>query len=691
MATLGHVLDLPKDSLAVDVKKNFELTLKPIPKKQNVITNLQKFAKQAKSVVIATDPDREGESIAANVAALIDKQNSNVHRALFYEITKSSILESIHANTNFNTHLVEAQKSRRALDRLFGYTVSPELWKQISGVKSVSGGRVQSTALKWITDREQEINNFQPQTYFLATIVSFGETWNLKKDSSNRMDAKEFQKFLKDLKLANPFPLEETFSKQKHELNEKQVVKVANEKEVSKKTITDSKEVLKIVSISREKKSNHPPPAFTTASFQQAAISKLGISGKQAMSIAQKLYEGVSIPGHGRTGLITYMRTESTRISAGAVRKAHDWIAKNLGKAYVGKFRTGGKTEGAHEAIRPTYVDKTPADLETVLSPLEAKVYSLIWNRFNASLSASREYEKVVFAGLAFGKEWILETEHTLFEGYYRFTPFTFKKTPDLKVGMEDAVSSLNFEKKQTEPPLRFTEASLIQKMEKEKIGRPSTYASTLEILKLREYISLEKKYIVPKELGKLVIRFLADWIPDFVKPEFTKKMEEDLDQVAEGKKTYLEVVKPFYESLKSALQKKSKANLSVLSPVPNSFGEGKSIEKTIPSAKVPKMTNKSLQEFEKPKSAKSRNKSEKKSDEQSDAAQEKENSNLEKINIILGQTCPLCKEGKIINRMGRKSGLIYYCSRYPYCEFVHSPDSKKTLASSPKKQKKEN
>jgi DNA topoisomerase-1 len=535
-SSMGHIKNLPDRRLGVDVEHGFEPTYNIIKGKKQIVQSLKNEAKKSSQVLLAADADREGETICSHLAEEIEPVNKNISRISFHEITPSAIQESLKHITSIDIQKVDAGKARRVLDRLVGYKISPLLWKKVR--KGLSAGRVQTVALKLVVDREKEINAFTPEEYYLI----FGKFSNKSNEvfvaQLKKADGEKITRFSKD----KAFGFKEDI--------EKQTFSVKN------------------IGVKEEKR--HPSPPFITSSLQQQAHRLFRFSAKNTMRIAQQLYEGVDI-GQKRTGLITYMRTDSFRISAGAQKKARDVILKNFGKDYLTdsprNYRSRKGAQEAHEAIRPTYIDLSPEKVKQYLEPSQLRLYSLIYNRFLASQMTAKITE-VTTVDLE-GGEYIFtaESRKTKFLGY----AVLFKRKEENGEDKEDTVSlpvlekgenvnliNLNLEQKFTQPPPRYTEGTLIRKLEEEGIGRPSTYAPIMNTIKDRDYIRGVKGSLHPTELGTVVVDLLVESFPSIFYEKFTSEMEENLDKVEEGKKEWSGLVKDFYESFEKVLDKAS-------------------------------------------------------------------------------------------------------------------------------------
>lgn len=540
-ASVGHVRDLPKSQIGVDIENNFEPKYITIRGKGDVISKLKKEAKSAKKVYLATDPDREGEAISWHLANLLNIDNGQKCRVSFNEITQNAVKSAIKQPRKIDMDLVDAQQARRVLDRIVGYKISPLLWKKVK--KGLSAGRVQSVATKMICDREEEIDNFVSQEYW--TIIS-----KLAKPKvSPNFEAKFYGTENERLELSN----------------EEQVNLILKEIEKSQYIVKKVKE--------QEKKRAAAAP-FITSTMQQEASRKLGFTTKRTMMVAQQLYEGVDIKGHGSVGLITYMRTDSTRISAEAQSEAREYISKKYGQDYIPQtpkiYKNKSASQDAHEAIRPTYIDMAPDDIKESLSAEQYKLYKLIWSRFIASQMSSAVYD-TVSADISAGR-YIFKANGSKvkFPGFMvlyiegRDTEGSSDEErdeeennnlPELVQG--DVLELKKNTPKQhfTQPPARYTEATLVRSLEERGIGRPSTYAPTITTILSRGYVIKEKKFLLPTELGKIVNDIMKKHFVDIVDAEFTAQMENELDAVEDGEKPWKDVMKDFYSSFAGVLK----------------------------------------------------------------------------------------------------------------------------------------
>lgn len=623
VASLGHIRDLPKSKMGVDVENNYEPHYISIRGKGDLIKELKKFAKKADKVYLAADPDREGEAIAWHLSHLLNLDIEDKNRVVFNEITKEAVKGAFKEPRSINMDLVDSQQARRILDRLVGYTISPILWKKVK--KGLSAGRVQSVALKLIIDREKEIIAFKPEEYW--TIGG-----NFKKGT------KKFK--------ANFYGLK----------NKKVALKNTEEvQEVIKRLDGPDFEVTNVTK--KERKRNAALP-FTTSSLQQEAARKLNFRTRKTMMVAQQLYEGISLGRGGAVGLITYMRTDSTRIADSAKAEAAEFIVKEYGEEYSAtKFKKSKNAQGAqdaHEAIRPSSVLRTPTELEKHLSKDQLKLYKLIWSRFVASQMTPAVFDtmkvdlvqndvlfrangqKIKFAG--FTKVYI--------EGNDEGKEEKDNILPEMEKG--DIVKSVDIEPKQhfTQPPARFTEATLIRSLEENGVGRPSTYAPTLETIQRRYYVKLQSKRFEPTELGDIVNTMIVEFFPQIVDIHFTAEMEQQLDHVEEGKENWVGVIDRFYKPFAIEVEKAEEGIEKIqIKDEPAGFDcELCGHPMVIKLGRYGKFY--ACSNFP-------------------------ECRNTKAIVKEIGVTCPTCKKGNVIERKSKKNRLFYGCDKYPECEFV--------------------
>ena len=536
VASMGHIRDLPKSKLGVDVEHNFEPQYINIRGKGDLIKQLKKDAKDAKKVYLATDPDREGEAIAWHLSKILDVDPKKITRVTFNEITKSAVQKAIKEPRDIDVNLVDAQQARRVLDRIVGYKISPVLWKKVR--RGLSAGRVQSVAVKLIVDRENEIENFIPEEY-----------WNIYVQLLDEKSKKSFEaKFYgKDGK--------------KQELHNK------DEVDTILKDIKNKKYIVK--DIKKGEKKRTPAPPFTTSTMQQEASRKLGFTLKKTMATAQLLYEGIKIPEKGTVGLITYMRTDSTRISEEARASAKVHIVNTYGENYYENryYKTNKEAQDAHEGIRPTYADLEPDKIKDSLTKDQYKLYKLIYNRFMASQMSSAVYDTMAVTIDSNNYTFKANGQNLKFKGFMTlYVEGTDEKQeedneiiPELVQGQEVKEQKIEPKQSFTEPPARYTEASLVKALEQKGIGRPSTYSPTITTILERRYIEKEQKQLKPTELGKVVNKLLTENFTNIINVEFTANIENQFDEIAEGKENWKEMIKDFYTPFEENVEKVEK------------------------------------------------------------------------------------------------------------------------------------
>ncbi len=536
VASMGHIRDLPKSKLGVDIEHDFEPEYINIRGKGDLIKSLKKDAKQAKKVYLATDPDREGEAIAWHLATILKDETDKITRVTFNEITKGAVQKAIKEPRDIDVNLVDAQQARRVLDRIVGYKISPLLWKKVR--RGLSAGRVQSVAVKLIVDREDEIEKFEPEEY-----------WNIytkleDKDTNKQFEAKFYGK-----------------NGKKQEIHNKEEV------DLILKNIKEAKYFVE--EIKKGEKKRTPAPPFTTSTMQQEASRKLGFTLKKTMSVAQGLYEGVKIDGKGTIGLITYMRTDSTRISEEARKSAKEHIVDVYGESYYENryYKTKKDSQDAHEAIRPTYAELEPESIKDSLTKDQYKLYKLIYNRFMASQMSAAVYNTMAVTINANDYNFKANGQTIKFKGfmtlYVEGTDFEEKEQegmlPDLKEKQELKLDEINPKQSFTEPPPRYTEASLVKALEEKGIGRPSTYSPTITTILERRYIEKEQKQLIPTELGKVVNKLLTENFTDIINVEFTAGIENEFDEIADGKEEWKQMIRQFYGPFEKELEKVEK------------------------------------------------------------------------------------------------------------------------------------
>ena len=533
VASMGHIRDLPKSKLGINIENNFEPEYINIRGKGDLIKELKKDAKSAKKVYLATDPDREGEAIAWHLSYILEVDKEKITRVTFNEITKTAVQKAIKEPRDIDINLVDAQQARRVLDRIVGYKISPILWKKVR--RGLSAGRVQSVAVKLIVDREEEIEKFIPEEYWNIYVKLLDEK------SKKTFEAKFFGK-----------------DKKKQEIHSKEEV------DEILAGINNAKYMVEEVKKGQKKRT--PAPPFTTSTMQQEASRKLGFTLKKTMSIAQGLYEGVKIPEKGTVGLITYMRTDSTRISEEARASAKKHILETYGEEYYENryYKTNKEAQDAHEGIRPTYADLEPDNIKDSLTKDQYKLYKLIYNRFMASQMAPAVYDTMSVIIDANKYTFKANGQNLKFKGFMTlYVEGTDDKQeeeegiiPELEVNQEVKEQSINPKQSFTEPPARYTEASLVKALEEKGIGRPSTYSPTITTILERRYIEKEQKQLIPTELGKIVNKLLTENFTDIINVEFTAKVEEQFDNIAEGKENWKEMIEEFYTPFEKNIEK---------------------------------------------------------------------------------------------------------------------------------------
>lgn len=524
VASMGHIRDLPKSKLGINIENNFEPEYINIRGKGNLIKELKTDAKNAKKVYLATDPDREGEAIAWHLSNILNVDEKKVTRVTFNEITKTAVQKAIKEPRDIDINLVDAQQARRVLDRIVGYKISPVLWKKVR--RGLSAGRVQSVAVKLIVDREEEIEKFIPEEYWNIYAELLDEKTNKK------FEAKFYGKAGK-----------------KQEIHSKE--------EVDKILFAIKKATYIVEDVKKSEKKRTPAPPFTTSTMQQEASRKIGFSIKKTMSVAQGLYEGVKIQDKGTVGLITYMRTDSTRISEEARATAKTYITETYGKDYYENryYKTNKEAQDAHEGIRPTYAELEPEKIKDSLTKDQYKLYKLIYNRFMASQMVSAIYDTMSVTINANDYTFKANGQNLKFKGFMTLYVEGTDEKEEKEAGMlpelipNEIVKLEKIEPKQsfTEPPARYTEASLVKTLEEKGIGRPSTYSPTITTILERRYIEKEQKQLVPTELGKIVNKLLCENFADVINVEFTAKVETEFDNIAEGQEDWKKMIGEFY------------------------------------------------------------------------------------------------------------------------------------------------
>ncbi|QQZ60349.1 type I DNA topoisomerase [Paenibacillus sonchi] len=623
-ASMGHIRDLPKSQIGVEVENDFSPKYITIRGKGSILKELKDASKKVKKVYLAADPDREGEAIAWHLAHALDLDNSEECRVVFNEITKQAVKDAFKTPRKINMDLVNAQQARRILDRLVGYKISPLLWKKVK--KGLSAGRVQSVAVKIIMDRENEISAFVPTEYWSITAklgirdalfeAKFHKLNGEKKELGNENDVKEVLEAIKDA-------------------------------------------AFKVSEVKEKERQRHPSAPFTTSSLQQEAARKLGFRAAKTMSVAQQLYEGVELGKEGTVGLITYMRTDSTRLSATAQEEAKELILAKYGEKFVPESprqysKKAAGAQDAHEAIRPTSALREPEMVKEFMSRDQFRLYKLIWERFVSSQMSSAVLDTLsvdITAGTAVFRAVGSKVSFPGFmkvyvEGNDDGTTDEEKFLPPLQAG--DDLMKQEIEPKQhfTQPPPRYTEARLVKTLEELGIGRPSTYAPTLETIQKRGYVAIEEKKFMPTELGELIIEQMEQFFPEILDVEFTAHMEDDLDHVEDGEEDWVKVLAEFYTSFEKRLvfAEEEMKEIEIEDEVSDEMCEkcGKPMVyklgrfgKFLACSGFPDCRN------------------------------------TKPIVKDIGVSCPKCHEGKVVERRSKKGRVFYGCDQYPGCDFV--------------------
>lgn len=596
VSSLGHVRDLPKKGFGIDVDHDFEPEYQVLPDKKEVVASLKKAAKECETVYLSPDPDREGEAIAWHIASLLPK-GTKIQRAAFNSITKESVLSAIQNPRKIDMGLVDAQQARRLLDRIVGYKISPILARKLHKRSGLSAGRVQSVALKLVVDREKEIEAFKPTEY-----------WNIKTLLHNGSPSQEFWARIHSI---DGKRLEKTA------IEGKDVSLIPDKESADKIVARLEKAKYRVTDVEKKEKKRNPEPPFITSTLQQEASRHLHFSSSKTMSVAQSLYEGVDLDGDGGEGLITYMRTDSVRVEPVAINAVRAYISKKYGEEYLPdqprSYSTKRTAQDAHEAIRPTSLQRDPGSISKYLTKDQLRLYTLIWNRFVASQMQSAVYD-TISADIETDQNILLHATGSIltFNGflsvYEEKTDEDEEKKyiplPPLKKGLELHLTEVSAEQDFTKPPARFSEASLVKELEKSGIGRPSTYASIMQKIQSRDYTTKENMRLKPTELGRVIAQFLEDNFQTIMNIGFTAEMEDDLELIAEHKKEWRDVIKDFWE-------------------------------KFIPTVKVA----------------------------ETEAFVPK---------ILTDIDCPLCGKAKL-QKIWSKSRYFYGCSAYPDCSFTSS------------------
>lgn len=621
VASMGHVRDLPRSQTGIDTENNYEPKYITIRGKGPLLKDLKKEAKKAKKIYLASDPDREGEAIAWHLSHALG-DDKDYYRVVFNEITKDAVKESFKHPSEINQQLVDAQQARRILDRLVGYNISPVLWKKVK--KGLSAGRVQSVALRLVIDRENEIRNFEPEEYWTIT-GQFKYGRSSFEGKFNRL--------------------------------EKEKVKLKTKEDVDKVLAQLDGNDFNVDSVEKKEKKRHPAQPFTTSSLQQEAARKLNFKARKTMMVAQQLYEGIDIKREGTVGLITYMRTDSTRISPVAHKEAADFIQKEYGDEYVGRKKSAKQSESsqdAHEAVRPTSANRTPANMKQYLSRDQYRLYKLVWDRFIASNMAPAILDTVKMDLSNNGVIFRSNGQTIKFKGFMQiYIEGNDDGEEDLnnrlpEIAEQETVQSDKIDPKQhfTQPPPRFTEARLVKTLEELGIGRPSTYAPTIDTIQKRNYVKMDQKRFMPTEIGEIVNQSMTEYFPDIIDVDFTRTMEKSLDDIAEGDASWVKVIDEFYKEFSPQVERADEEMEKIeIKDEP----AGEDCEKC-GSPMVYKMGR--YGKF-------------------MACSNFPDCRNTKAIVKTIGVKCPKCKDGEVVERKSKKNRIFYGCDQYPECDFI--------------------
>ena len=615
LASVGHIRDLKKSTMSVDFGNNYEPEYINIRGKGPLINDLKKEAKKAKQVYLASDPDREGEAISWHLAHILNLDEHDKNRVVFNEITKDAVKNAFKEPRQIDMDLVDAQQARRVLDRIVGYSISPILWKKVK--KGLSAGRVQSVALKLIIDRENEINAFNPEEY-----------WTI--DGTFKKGARQFQASF-------------------YGINGKKM-KLAINDDVKNVLSQIKNDEFTVESVEKKERKRHAPLPYTTSSMQQDAANKINFRTRKTMMVAQQLYEGINI-GSGVQGLITYMRTDSTRISPVAQNEAATFITDRFGEKYSehgSRVRNTSGAQDAHEAIRPSSVFNTPDNIAKYLDKDQLKLYTLIWNRFVASQMTAAVFDTMSVKLEQSGVQFTANGSQVKFDGYLAIYNDSDKNKmlPDMKKG--DLVKRINTNPEQhfTQPPARYSEATLIKTLEENGVGRPSTYAPTIETIQKRYYVKLVSKRFEPTELGEIVNSLIVEFFPDIVNVKFTADMEAKLDDVEVGKEQWKKVIDEFYKPFEKEVSKaETEMEKIQIKDEPAGFDcEVCGSPMVIKLGRYGKFY--ACSNFP-------------------------DCRHTQAIVKKIGVECPKCHQGQIIERKTKRNRLFYGCNRYPDCDLT--------------------
>ena len=619
VASLGHVRDLPKSRMGVDIENDYQPDYISIRGKGDVIKELRKDAKNAKAVYLASDPDREGEAIAWHVSNILKLDDSEKNRVTFNEITKDAVKEAFNEPRTINMDLVDAQQARRVLDRLVGYSISPILWKKVK--KGLSAGRVQSVALNLIIQRENEIRNFKPEEYWTIDAEF--------KHNREKFKAAFFGENGKKVSLKNNDDVQRILGK------------------------LDKNKEFAITKVTKRERKRQPQPPFTTSTMQQDANRRLNFRTRKTMMTAQMLYEGIDIKQGAPVGLITYMRTDSTRIASIAKHEVSKFIHEEYGGEYAAVKPIKGKlpegAQDAHEAIRPTSVFRTPAKMKPYLTNDQYKLYSLIWSRFVASQMTPEVIDTMNVNLQQNNVDFRASGSKVKFAGFTKVYKRGKEKDnllPELKEGDNAQMTSDAPAQHFTQPPARYTEAALIKKLEEDGVGRPSTYAPTLDTIQRRYYVRLVSRHFEPTELGEIVNTIIEKQFPDIVNAKFTADVEDKLDQIEEGKQNWVRVVDSFYQpfSKEVSTAESEVAKIEMKDELAGMDCDICGAPMVVKMGRYGKFYA---------------------------CSRFPECRNTKAIVKDTGITCPKCGQGTVVERKSKKNRVFYGCSRYPDCDFV--------------------
>lgn len=616
-ATYGHLRDLPKSKLGVDIEDDFEPKYIKVRGKAKTINALKKEAESVDKVYLATDPDREGEAISWHLQYLLGLDKNELNRVEFHEITKNNVKNAIKNPRKIDQNLVDSQQARRIMDRIVGYEISPILWKRVKS--GLSAGRVQSVALKLIVDKQREIDSFVPEEYWTITAKH--------KESKIEFESEFYGSKSKKMKISN----------------ENGAEKILNRIDKDKFEVFD---------IQKTKKKRKPQKPYTTSTLQQDASNKLGFSTKYTMSLAQQLFEGIDLGDKGRVGLITYMRTDATRLSNEIIGESLSYIKEKFGEKYASKGNSYSKksktSQDAHEAIRPTSIYNDPINVKEYITDQQYKLYKLIWTRVVASQMTDYEYLSTSLSFDSNGVIFKTNGKITLFDGFMKVSNAKENENilPDFKKG--DIIKALDIKKDQhfTKPPANYTEASLVKTLEEYGIGRPSTYSSTIASIISRNYVEFEQRKILPTKLGIRVNDFLQESFDDIINVEFTAKMEDELDKIAQDEVYWKDVLKSFYEGFEKDLKQVSKDRTDY------------KVKDKILDEKCPKCGHPLAEKH-------GRN------GKFIGCTNFPECDFTKSIIKTTGVKCPECENGEIIEKASKKGKRFYGCSNFPKCDYA--------------------